>query len=195
MRSTRTLLNAPFGFISPQKIVEAGEKRVWEALEDARTQHRQKTAAYVYDMAQAFEDGDAMNFLKEMVNEKGADGVIAEIGRTVKGMGKTGAEIFCRRVQAVEGWGDAVWPFADGRSLDAVRKLGLEVEDAEDLQEMVETLVDWDKVGTMGLDKEAKMDMEQQVQVEYVVLLERAIGASLEGSIEQVRQAASGIQD
>ena len=49
-------------------------------------------------MAQAFHDGEAMNFLKEMVNEKGADGVVQVIGKTVKGMGKVGAEIFCRRI-------------------------------------------------------------------------------------------------
>ena len=195
MRTTRTFLNAPFDLNSPEKIVDAGEKRVWEALEEARTQHRQKTASYVYDMAQAFEDGKAMNFLKEMVNERGPDGVITEIGKTIKGMGKTGAEIFCRRIQAVEGWGDAIWPFADGRSLEAVRNLGVEVKDADDLQEKVETLVDWDKVGTMGLDQAERMDMEQQIQVEYVVLLERAVGASLEGKIEQVRQAAARNED
>ena len=195
MRTTRTFLNAPFNFNSPEKIVDAGEKRVWEALEEARTQHRQKTASYVYDMAQAFEDGEAMNFLKEMVNERGPDGVITEIGKTIKGMGKTGAEIFCRRIQAVEGWGDAVWPFADGRSLEAVRNLGVEVKDADDLQEKVETLVDWDKVGKMGLDQGERMDMEHQVQVEYVVLLERAVGASLEGKIEEVKQAAARNED
>ena len=81
-RITRTFLNAPFCFDSPDKFVKAGEKRVWEALEDARTQHRQKTTAYVYDMAQAFEDGEAMNLLNEMVNEKGPDEAITEIGKT-----------------------------------------------------------------------------------------------------------------
>jgi len=195
IRSTRTLLNAPFNFNSPELIVKAGEKRVWEALEHARTQHRQKTAAYIFDMAQAFEDGEALEFLKELVNNKGPAGVIGEIGKTINGMGKTGAEIFCRRIQAVEGWGDAVWPFADDRSLDALRKLGVEVEDADDLQELVETLVDWDRVGTMGLDHAESMEMEQQIQVEYVVLLERAVGASLENKIEEVKKAAAGAGD
>jgi hypothetical protein len=193
-RSTRTFLNAPFNFNSPGKIVKAGEKGVWEALEKARTQHRQKTAAYVYDIAQAFEDGEAMKFLKEMVNEKGPDGVIGEIGKKIKGIGQTGAEIFCRRIQAIEGWGDAVWPFADGRSLEALRKLGVDVNDADELQDMLETLVDWDKVGTMGLDKGEGMEMEQQIHVKYVVLLERAVGAALQGKVEEVKRAAAGTQ-
>jgi len=124
------------------------------------------------------------------VNEKGPDGVIQEIGKTIKGMGKVGAEIFCRRIQAVEGWGDALWPFADGRSLDALRELGIDVKDAEELQEMVETLVDWDKVGTMGLEPAKDMDMGQQIQVEFVVLLERAVGSALEGKIEDLKKAA-----
>ncbi len=190
MRSTRTLLNEPYSFSTPGAIVKAGEKRVWQSLEDARTQHRQKTASYIYDMGQAFEDGEAMSFLKEMVNDKGPQGVINEIGKTIKGMGQTGAEIFCRRIQAVDGWGEALWPFADGRSLDALRNLGVEVKDADELQEMVETLVDWAKVGTMGLDKAEGMEMEQQIQLEYVVLLERAVGASLEGNIDEVKKAA-----
>lgn len=132
-----------------------------------------------------------MKFLQDMVNEEGPYGVIDEIGRTIKGMGKTGAEIFCRRIQVVDGWGNAVWPFADGRSLEALRKLGIAVEDADEVQEMVERFVDWATVGAMGLDKAEGMDMEQQVQVEYVVLLERAVGAALEGKVEEVRKAAA----
>ena len=192
MRSTRTLLNAPYGFNDPAAIVKAGYDRVYQSLEDAKTQHRQKTANYIFDMAQAFEDGEALGFLKEMVNEKGPQGVIHQIGKTVTGIGKTGAEIFCRRIQAVGGWGDAVWPFADGRALEALKQLGVEVKDASELQEMVETMVDFDKVGGMGLDKVQDMDVEQQVQVEYVVLLERAVGATLEGSVEKVKKMAAG---
>ena len=193
MRSTRTLLNAPYSFNDPVAIVKAGHDRVYASLEDAKTQHRQKTAVYLFDMAQAFEDGDALDFLKEMVNEKGPQGVIDQIGKTVTGIGKTGAEIFCRRIQAVEGWGDAVWPFADGRALEALKQLDVEVKDASELQEMVETIVDFDKVGDMGLNKAPNMDMEQQVQVEFVVLLERAVGATLEGKVEQVKKMAAAV--
>ena len=77
-----------------------------------------------------------MNFLKEMVNEKGSEGVITEIRKKINGMDKAGAENFCRRIQAVEAWGDAVCPLQTDNSLDALRKLGLEVKDADELQEM-----------------------------------------------------------
>jgi hypothetical protein len=104
-------------------------------------------------------------------------------------MGLTGTEIFCRRVQAVEGWGDALWLFADRRSLDALRKLGVDVKDAD---EMIETLIDWDKVGTIGSDRVEGMETKQQVRVEYVLLLERVVGVALEGKVEEVKKAAAG---
>ena len=55
------------------------------------------------------------------------------------------------------------------RSLEASRKFGIEVKDADELQE-------------------EGVEMEQQIQVEYTVLLERAVGASLEGKIEEVKR-------
>jgi hypothetical protein len=60
------------------------------------------------------------------------------------------------------------------RSLEALLKHGIDVKDADELQEMVDTLVDWDKVGTMGLDK-GEMEMERQTQVEHVILPKWAV--------------------
>lgn len=201
MRSIRTLLNPPYSLNTPQKIKEAGEKRVWEGLEAARTQHRQKTAAYIYQMAETYCDDETMYKLSEEVNEDGADGVVRHIKETVKGMGQTGAELFCRRIQACDGWGEAVWPFADSRCIDALRELGIKVASGDELQELVEKEVDWDKVGDMGLTKLVgtgrdndespdDMDHEQRVQVEFVVLLERAVGCVLEGKVSELKKAA-----
>ncbi|KAK5095337.1 hypothetical protein LTS08_008237 [Lithohypha guttulata] len=208
MRSARTLLNDPYSFGTPGKMRAAGEKKIWDALEEARTQHRQKTASYLYDMAVQYSDpnnkgdtgdmgdSDEMLELATRANDGGSRATIEYIKSTVKGMGDTGAQIFCRRVQACEGWGEAIWPYADPRSIDALRELGVKVADAENLQEMIESDVDWDKVGDMGLLEEKKgvddKDYEVQVAVELVTVLERAIGCVLEGKVDQLRSAAAG---
>lgn len=200
MRSVRTLLNDPFNLSSARAIVNAGEKRVWEALEAARTQHRQKTAAYLFGMGEAYDrdGGDAMYTLAEQANDGGHTGVVAHIKETVPGLGPVGAEIFCRRVQCVDGWGDALWPFADAKSLDALREIGIPVEDAEDLQSAIEREVEWDKVGDMGLQERDLSQIqlvgeqeETQMQAEFVVALERAIGCVLEGKVDQFKKAAA----
>lgn len=202
MRSTRTLLNDPYSFKTPEKVQEAGEQKVWQALEDARTQHRQKTAAYIYQMGCEYAgpkgssgDSDIMLELATQANEGGPKATISHIKDTVKGMGQTGAEIFCRRVQAVEGWGEALWPYADSRSFDALREIGIKVSSADELQEMIERDVDWDKVGSMGLVEEKKgvdeKDYEVQVAVEFVTVLERAVGCVLENKVSELKRAAA----
>ena len=192
MRAIRTLLNPPFSLNSPRAIVDAGESRVLEALEEARTQHRQKTAAYIHGMASEYVDDERMFELSVAANGEGAEGVVRHVKEMVKGMGRTGAELFCRRIQAVEGWGDAVWPFGDEKCLDALGKMGMEVEDAEDLQDAIEGCVDWKRVGDMGLREMEGLDMDVRVQVEFVVALERAVGCMLEGKVEVLRKAALG---
>lgn len=201
LRSIRTMLNPPYSLNTAQKAKAAGEKRIWEALEDARTQHRQKTAAQIYQMAETYCDDETMYKLSEEVNDDGADGVIRHIKETVSGMAQTAAELFCRRIQACDGWGEAVWPFADSRCIDALRELGIKVASGDELQELVERVVDWDKVGDMGLTKLVgtgreddkspdDMDHDQRVQVEFVVLLERAVGCVLQGNVSQLKTAA-----
>ncbi len=207
MRSVRTLLNEPYDFSTPARLKQAGESKIWEALEDARTQHRQKTASYLYDMGMQYSgpaskgdtgdqgDSDEMLELATAANEGGVNSTIHHIKSTVKGMGLTGAEIFCRRVQACEGWGEALWPYADPKSFDALRELGVKVGSADELQEMIERDVDFDKVGSMGLNEEKKgvddKDYEVQVAVEFVTVLERAVGCALEQNVPALRKAAA----
>ena len=206
MRSIRTLLNPPYSFQSPESVVKAGEKKVWEGLEDARTQHRQKTAAYIAQMAEEFVDDnkggmgkrEMMFELSERANDDGSGGVVSFIKANVKGMGETGAEVFCRRVQCVDGWGEAIWPFVDGKTRDALGEIGLKVKDADELQELIEKDVDWGKVGDMGLNERmiakgelAGEDMDVQVQSEFVVLVERALGCVLQNNVAELRKAAA----
>ncbi len=198
MRSIRTLLNKPFNLNSAEAVTKAGEKRVWEALEAARTQHRQKTATYIFGMAKEYSDSETMFKLAEEANNDGPKGVIEHIKTTVPGLGVVGGEIFCRRIQCVDGWGDALWPYADGKSMDALNEIGIPVKDADDLQSAIEREVNWDKVGDMGLHERALSkgelsgeDEELQVQAEFVVALERAVGCVLEGKVQELRKAAA----
>jgi hypothetical protein len=200
LRSIRTLLNSPFNLTSAEKITSDGEKRVWEALEEARTQHRQKTASYIFRTAETYTDSETMFALAEEANDTGPQGVIEHIKSTVPGLGATGGEIFTRRIQCVDGWGAALWPYADQKSLDALNEIGIPVKDAEDLQSALEREVSWDKVGDMGLHErdlsQGQLVGEQeetQVQAEFVVALERAVGCVLEGKVQELRREAAKI--
>ncbi|OAL26640.1 hypothetical protein AYO20_09981 [Fonsecaea nubica] len=199
MRSIRTLLNEPFSLTSPEAIISAGEQGVWDALEAARTQHRQKTASYIFRTAELYSDSETMFQLAEEANDGGPQGVIEHIKSTVPGLAVTGGEIFCRRIQCVDGWGGAVWPYADSKALDAVRKVGIPVDDAEQLRAMIVDEVHRNKqLGDMGLHErqlnDAQLVEEQadaQIQVALVVALERALGCVLEGKVAELQAAAA----
>ncbi|KIY02368.1 uncharacterized protein Z520_02506 [Fonsecaea multimorphosa CBS 102226] len=203
MRSIRTLLNPPFNLTTPERIVSAGQKRVWEALEAARTQHRQKTASYIFRTAELYAKSETMFKLAEEANDDGFHGVIEHIKSTVPGLAVTGGEIFCRRVQCVDGWGHALWPFADSKAMDAVRRIGVPVDDAEALRNLLVNELDWDQIrGHMGLQQsrldEAPAELvtdqkEARVQVAFVLALERALGCVLEGKVAELRTAAAGV--
>ena len=51
LRSIRTLFNDPYNFTSPKTIMDAGFDEVRIALDNARTQHRQKTAEQLCTLA------------------------------------------------------------------------------------------------------------------------------------------------
>lgn len=53
LRSIRTLFNDPHNLTSPKKIRDAGFESVRKALDEARTQHRQKTAEELVLLADA----------------------------------------------------------------------------------------------------------------------------------------------
>lgn len=139
-------------------------------MEDARTQHRQKTASELGGMAQVVvdegwdEDGDGgLKGLLEAVAGDGMAGKIRELVKgKVKGLGNTGMDIFLRRVQGCEGWEGIGW-FVDDKTTDALVKIGL-----PDNVEELKTLV--------GEKRE-----------DFVVVLERALGIVLEGKQDEMK--------
>jgi hypothetical protein len=67
------------------------------------------------------------------------------------------------------------------------------VEDAEGLRGLVEEVVAEmnGEMGDMGLEGlEDGVSKEQSLRIAFVVVLDRALGASLEGKMEEIKKAA-----
>ena len=97
--------------------------------------------------------------------------------KNVKGLGKTGLDIFGRRIQGL--WPD-FHPFMDQRTLTAVEKLGLPGS-AEKLRDMLDE--HWEKLEVKDIEAQ---DEEEKKRKAFVRLLERVVGADLEGNIDSV---------
>ena len=72
VRSIRTLLSPPYEFSTPEKLKEAGFEGVRKALDEARTQHRQKTAEELVGLGEAVTGpiGEGKGSWEEAVREK-----------------------------------------------------------------------------------------------------------------------------
>lgn len=188
LRSIRTIFNPPYEFTTPKKIREAGNEGCRKALDEARTQHRQKTAEELVLLAEVVIDslghGDEDVSLERVREESGHDYEKERemIRNNVKGLGKTGLDIFGRRIQGV--W-LKVYPFVDQRTLAAVEKLGLPAS-AEKLRNLLDEK--WEELDVE--DIEAKDEAEKKRKA-YVRILERAVGADLEGNIDSVKSQAA----
>ncbi|KAL8672505.1 MAG: hypothetical protein Q9168_003043 [Polycauliona sp. 1 TL-2023] len=171
LRSIRTLLNEPYNLTSPKKIRAGGFESVIKAVNEARTQHRQKTATELVMLADAVVDhlGDDDENEREMIR------------KNVKGLGKTGLDIFGRRIQAQ--WPE-LYPFADQRTLAGLEKIGLPGT-AEELKELLDH--HWAELNVQDLEG-SEDDKKRRV---FVRLLERAIGSDLEGNTDRVRAEAT----
>ncbi|KAL0264494.1 hypothetical protein SLS55_000444 [Diplodia seriata] len=189
-RAVRALLNPPYALTTPGKVkAVAGTGKVQDALWEARTQHKEKTAEEIGGLAEAVvqrwgdgEDGDG-----------GLEGVRVEAGwdvgeerkvlkEAVKGLGETGLDIFCRRVQWL--WQE-VYPFVDGRTKGALEQLGLPGE-AMGLRKLFEN--GWDDLGVTDIGLK---DEEEKKRRAFVLVLERAVGASLEEKVQEVLTEAA----
>ena len=186
-RSIRTLFNPPHNFTTLAAIREAGYDGVRAALDEARTQHRQKTAEQLVALADFVINDEKMDETDTSLEAvRKAAGHDAEKEREmfqsgIKGVGKTGLDIFGRRIQGA--W--AEWyPFGDDRTLAAVGRLGLPA-DAEALSKLLES--HW-----KGLDvpKDLSGKEDEKQRRAFVRILERTIGADLEGTLEEVKEAA-----
>ena len=100
------------------------------------------------------------------------------IKSSVKGLGKTGIDIFRRRIQGV--W-PACYPFVDQKTSASLEKLGLP-SDAEGLKQLM--YKHWDELNFENIET---MDEEEKKRKAFVRLLERALGSDLEGNIDDVK--------
>ena len=188
LRSIRTIFNPPYGFTTPKQIREAGNEGCRKALDEARTQHRQKTAEELVLLAEAVVDslghGDEDVSL-ERVREEGGHDCEKEremLRKNVKGLGKTGLDIFGRRIQGV--WPE-FYPFVDQRTLAAAEKLGLPGS-----ADKLSKLLDEERGNLRMKDIKAK-DEEERKRKAFVRILERAVGADLEGNIDSIKSEAA----
>jgi len=184
LRSIRTIFNPPFEFTTPKKIREAGNEGCREALDKARTQHRQKTAEELVILADAVveylgtdEDDVSLDRVREE-SDHDTTRERAMLKKHVKGLGKTGLDIFGRRIQAV--WPE-FYPFIDEKTSTAVQKLGLPGS-ADNLRELIEQ--HWKE---LELEDIVAQDAEEKKRKAFVTILERAVGADLEHNIESIK--------
>ncbi|KAI4233496.1 MAG: hypothetical protein LQ349_004389 [Xanthoria aureola] len=190
LRTIRTLLNDPYGFTTPKKIRDGGFESVIKAVNQARTQHRQKTAEELVILADAavdhLGDGDEDVTLERVQRECDHDWPKEMLRKHIKGLGKTGLDIFGRRIQAQ--W-PALYPFADQRTLSGLQKLGLPGT-AEELKKLLDH--HWAELDTQGFEG----NEDEKKRRVFVQVLERAIGVDLEGNADGVRaQATPGTEN
>jgi hypothetical protein len=190
LRTIRTVLNDPYYFTTAKKVQEAGQEKHFKAVWDARTQHKAKTAEQIgligsVVLAEFTTNGDKDGTQLSKVREMAGKDVEKEreiLKDKIKGLGKTGLDIFCRRVQWL--W-DESYPFVDGRTEQALHRMGLPTE-AEDLQKLVEQ--HWNTFDTKHLTGD---DASAKKRRAFVIVLERATSADLEGKTEALLEAAA----
>ena len=201
LRSIRTIFNEPYNFTTPKALREAGPEGRRKALDEARTQHRQKTAEELGLLADRAVDtiGDGENDVSlDKVRRDGDHNAIKVLKlkasvfgyllihrqereilkKSVKGLGKTGIDIFSRRIQGL--W-PTFYPFVDQKTSSALEKLGLPSE-ADELKEVLEE--NWEKIDVNTVEA---ADEEARKRKVFVRILERAVGADLEGNTDTVK--------
>ncbi|KAF2091182.1 hypothetical protein K490DRAFT_22519, partial [Saccharata proteae CBS 121410] len=188
-RTIRTVLNPPYSFSSPKAIQDADPETRLQAFYDAHTQHKDKTADEIGLLADTVahrwaKGGASDTSLQVVRDEANGDylGMRKLLQDSIKGLGQTGLDIFCRRIQWL--WPE-VYPFVDQRTRKALEALGLPGE-AEELRELMEK--EWEGVGCVNIGIK---DENQKKRRAFVVALERAVGADLEKTSEAVLEDAA----
>lgn len=190
LRTIRTILNAPYNFTSAKAVQAAGSEKHHQALENAKTQHKAKTAEEIGQIADvvlakftAPDDKEGTDLLK--VRDDCDRDVPRErkyLQDNIKGLGKTGLDIFFRRVQWLWTVG---YPFVDDRTAQALHKLGLP-DDGEELAKAIDE--HWGKLDTKHI---SGVDDDVKKKRAFVLILERATGADLESKSEELVAAAA----
>jgi hypothetical protein len=187
LRSIATLFSPPFGLNTAEAINKAGYEGCREALYEARTQHKDKTAEQLTNIAKGVyamcgEKEEDANQLKAVQQSLGkgsrkevAEAVSKKLTDAINGFGKGGAAIFLRRIQAASGW-QSVYPFLDHRAAEAAKKLGLVDQKLEDPLEVAQHLAEKAFGRGDGPDKRRK----------FVRLVDVIVGLDLEKQIDAV---------
>ena len=182
-RTIRTMLNDPYNFRTPKAIRDAGFERVHQAVWDAKTQHKQKTAEQIImladTVAEKFADKPDDASLEKLRREgEGDKAVLSEIiTNSFKGVGRTGVDIFMRRIQGH--WVEC-FPYIDDRTSMGMEKLGLPTYE----EPMLEVLdKHWKSLKLY--DVQGVNDAEKRRMV-FVKILERAISSDLEAKTDEV---------
>jgi len=188
LRTIRTILNSPYGFNSPKAIQGFTPEQRHQAMEDARTQHKEKTASQIGMIADVIADefgktADDTSLEKvRTMAKKDWDEERTLLQSHIKGLGKTGLDIFFRRVQWA--WPEA-FPFVDERTARGIEKLGL----PKNPDALVKILNDnWSKLNTSILPKGDKESLKRRA---FVIICERATAADLEGNSDALIEAAA----
>lgn len=179
IRTIRTLLNGPYWFHDAETIQEAGPERVRQAFDDARTQHKEKSAEEIRLLADAVLSNNWHSDLSGL-RAKAKNNIAKEreiLRKSVKGLGPTGLDIFFRRVQWQ--WEEA-YPFIDQRTQQALGKLGLPTE-AQELRKMID-----DRWEQLGFEEGWSADVEEKKRRAFVIVCDKAVGANLERNIGEV---------
>lgn len=168
-------------------MADAGFEGRREALWEARTQHKEKTATQLGDLVDGLrkitgnDDEQAASQLVAVRDEankakshtEALDKVRSLLTSNIKGLGPTGVDIFLRQVQKQKGW-EFIFPFIDARGLKVAVRFGL-VEDSSDAEQ-----------GAKKLSKLVKED-----KVKFVKLLDVLIGLDLEKKADEVLKQLS----
>lgn len=190
MRTIRTIFNDPYNFTSAKAVQKAGHEKHLQAVWDARTQHKDKTAEQIGLVADTVlskftatgdKDGTQMqNVLSDSDND--VDQALDTLQKEIKGFGATGSKIFLRRVQWL--WTSG-FPYVDDRTQHSLQKLAFPTE-GTDLFGLIEE--HWSKLDAKHI---AGKSVDEKKRRAFVTVLERAVGADLEGKIDELLDAAA----
>ncbi|KAH7033602.1 uncharacterized protein B0I36DRAFT_383428 [Microdochium trichocladiopsis] len=125
LRTIRTVLNPPYGFASARAVRDAGEEKRRQALWDARTQHKDKTAAQL---------GGAAEVVLEKYCGGGAGGDAKTAG---EGKGKGGGR---RSSAGAKGAGSSGGGGGGDGDADGETLAGLVAQSEQDIDEVLDTL-------------------------------------------------------
>jgi hypothetical protein len=188
LRTIRTLFNAPYELTTAEKMRDIGTEKLHQALWDAKTQHKAKTAdqlSYLADLVMEYytdADDEHGERLSKVLKQSDVDKALVDLAKVVKGLGPTGCNIFRRRVQWL--W-EASYPFVDSRSAKGLQVLGLP-DEGEGLAGFIDE--QWPDCVT---DDIAGADDDEKKRRALVIVLERATSAQLEGKVDSLMEQAS----